>query len=118
MRTNYPYDVSATEGYHPTWNDGLLPYTSPTGSFQANGYGLFDMTGNVSEWCNDWQSHTYYASRPDPDVSPTGPTSGDQRCLRGGSWAGNARSCRVASRDGLGPDHCFLVIGFRIVLDS
>src|SRR4030042_3968874 len=39
----YPYDVNPTQGYHPTWNDGNEPYTSPVGSFAANGYGLYDM---------------------------------------------------------------------------
>lgn len=50
----YPYDVSPTRGYHPTYNDGIAPYTSPVGVFAANGYGLHDMTGNLYEWCWDW----------------------------------------------------------------
>jgi formylglycine-generating enzyme required for sulfatase activity len=111
----YPYDVSPTEGYHPTWNDGIRPYTSPVGSFSANGYGLYDMTGNAWEWCNDWYSSTYYGSSP-PN-NPTGPTSGCCCVVRGGNWFINAVICRVASRGNWAPHAHLNSIGFRIVLD-
>ncbi len=114
-RPLYSYDVSPTEGFHPTWNDGIIPYTSPVGSFPANSYGLYDVVGNVWEWCNDWHSDSYYASGP--TSNPQGPAIGSRRALRGGSWFSNAKYCRAASRDSLGPDHCYTVIGFRVVLD-
>lgn len=59
-KRDYRYDNSPTSGYHPTYNTGVFPYTSPVGYGAANGYGLYDMR-NVWEWCNDWHSPTYYS---------------------------------------------------------
>jgi sulfatase modifying factor 1 len=91
-----PYDTSATSGYHPDFQAFGFPYTARVGQFPGNAYGLFDMVGNVREWCWDWYSPTYYASSP--STNPTGPASGTQRVLRSGSWDVEADSVTCASR--------------------
>ncbi len=95
----YPYDVSPTPGYHPTFNDGVQPYTSPVGFFAPNCYGLYDMTGNVWEWCWDWYGG--YSSNSQTD--PRGPASGSIRVLRGGSWNSGALNCVTACRTSFDP---------------
>ncbi len=109
--SSYSYDVSATRGHHPAYNDGTSPYTSPVGSFAPNGYGLYDMAGNVWEWCNDWYSGTYYSTSP--AVDPTGPSSGSYRVRRGGGWDGNAVSTRVSLRRFNSPAVRWNNYGFR-----
>ncbi|MCX6904195.1 MAG: SUMF1/EgtB/PvdO family nonheme iron enzyme, partial [Verrucomicrobia bacterium] len=91
------YDISPTRGYPAAYTNGGIPYTSPVCSFPANDYGLHDMMGNVWAWCWDWFSGTYYASSPASD--PRGPTSGQKRSFRGGSWAADAQNGRVCSRN-------------------
>ncbi len=110
------YDISPTSGYHPDWNDGIKPYTSVVGSFSANAYGLYDMAGNVGEFCNDWYGSNYYSvSLYD---NPKGPASGMDCVPRGGGWNYSASICRVACRNYGGYlDFRYGYVGFRIVLD-
>ena len=110
----YPYDLSDPNGYHPDYND-VMPYTAPVGSFSANGYGLYDMAGNVWEWCNDWYDPDYYDTSPYDN--PTGPASGSGRVLRGGGWSSTAHGCRVADRNFSSPGGRGRYYGVRIVLD-
>ena len=109
------YDVSPTRGYHPAYATGSQPYTSPVGSFALNGFGLFDMAGNVFEWCWDWFDSSYYSSWP--ESNPRGPSSGFYRVSRSGSWGGDARRCRVSNRGGSTvPGYGGNALGFRAVL--
>ena len=92
-----------------------MPYTAPVGSFAANGYSLYDMAGNVWEWCNDWYDSNYYGTSPYDN--PTGPASGSGRVPRGGCWGNDAILCRVAYRFNFSPGDRSFGLGFRIVLD-
>jgi formylglycine-generating enzyme required for sulfatase activity len=110
----FAYDTSLTRGYHPTFNDGVSPLTSPVGYFAANGYGLYDMAGNVWQWCWDWYGSYSSSSQTDP----CGPTSGSDRVLRGGGWGFSAIDCRAAGRGYYSPTGGYDLMGFRSVLPS
>jgi formylglycine-generating enzyme required for sulfatase activity len=110
----YGYDlVGYTTGYHPDHDEGGTPYTSPVKSFAANGLGLYDMAGNLFEWCGDWSKRVYSGSSPITD--PVGPESGSNRMIRGGVWSISAGYCRVAYRDhARRPSYSDQYIGFRV----
>ena len=99
---------------HAGWyqgNSGSSTY--PVGKKDPNAFGLYDMHGNVVEWCWDWLERNYYTTGPADD--PHGATSGFRRVCRGGSWMSSASYCRSAFRNSAGPAFRFPLSGFRIV---
>ena len=95
-------------------NDNSNGQTHEVGQKQANELGIYDMTGNVWEWCSDWYDSNYYASSP--AENPTSPATGSSRVIRGGGWGNSAQYCRVANRDFFAPGHRGSDVGFRLVL--
>jgi formylglycine-generating enzyme required for sulfatase activity len=94
-------------------NDGF-DKTGPVGSLKPNDWGLYDMHGNVWEWCSDWYADSYANANK---TDPTGPVSGTNRVLRGGSWFINPQGCRSASRYRNVPGGRDSFVGFRVAVD-
>ena len=127
-----PAKANVPESKNP-YRTGPLPWTTPVGFFSANGFGLYDMAGNVWQWCTEWYERNYYAYSP--AENPPGPAEGSPmpdgkayRCMRGGSWFnGEYGHSRVSNRDPsyfrgpdpithrTDPDGPYFHIGFRVI---
>ena len=94
----------------------FLTRTTTVGSYRPNAWGLYDMHGNVSEWCSDYYTANYYTTSPAED--PAGPVHGPGRVHRGGSWSSDANSCRTTYRDHVIDPYGYRTRGFRIVLSE
>ena len=107
----YPWGSnSITSGDANYWGSNIGT-TVDVGNYAANGYGLYDMAGNVWEWTGDWYG-TYSASA---QTNPTGPASGSHRVLRGGGWVTSAINLRCAARSYINPTSRYNGLGFRVL---
>lgn len=103
--TNIPFPfISRRDGY---------AWTAPVGKFQPNAFGLYDMHGNVEEWCSDWYDEHYYETSPMDD--PQGPSAGSSRVFRGSSFRAPPVCLRCAGRFDGSPSLCGCNSGFRVV---
>lgn len=101
--------------YKFNFKDGYAA-TSPVGRFKPNAFGLYDVLGNVNEWCSDWWGSGYYGESPVDD--PPRPTAGSDRVDRGGSWGTGARYCRSAYRYWSSPESWGNNLGSRVASSS
>jgi formylglycine-generating enzyme required for sulfatase activity len=105
-------DDPAKLGDYAWYLDNSASKAHPVGQKKANAWGLYDMHGNVCEWCADWYDSTYPAGDA---TDPTGPTNGEARVLRGESWVGAATELRAANRVGTPAYYHNSHVGFRLV---
>ena len=116
-QTAFSFGASSEELGSYAWHNDIMSrpeeYAHRVGKKRPNGFGLYDMHGNVWEWCNDWYSSDYYLSSPKND--PTGPSTGSYRVGRGGGWSSSAHECRSAHVFRFQPSNRNGSLGFRVV---
>lgn len=97
------------------YKENSMSMSHPTGSKVPNELGIYDMSGNVWEWCWDWYSNSY---SPEAVTNPHGVEQGIERCRRGGSWAQISKSARSSNRLGTPPELKFNYVGIRLVKNA
>ena len=109
----YPWGDAAPTSADANYDENV-GHPTPVGEYPANGYGLYDMAGNVREWCFDAYDADFYAESDDR-WNPVAYGTDDGRVFRGGSWFGSARALRVAARDRSSAPFTIDIVGFRCV---
>ena len=112
-RSRLSRETEEWEMFAYAWFGGYRTHT--VGGKRANAWGLYDMHGNIWEWCRDWYGRDYYANSTADD--PAGPSGGTSRVLRGGCWWGAVRGCRSALRYSGGPAGRRDILGLRVSVD-
>jgi len=113
-RANYA-DKNTDFAWRDRTADDGNKYVAPVGSYEPNGFGLYDMAGNVLEWVRDYYSEDYY--RFTPEVDPEGPGHGENRVMKGGEWTFSPVNLRCAFRGWARPDLAFYNGGFRVIIE-
>jgi formylglycine-generating enzyme required for sulfatase activity len=114
--TRYSFGIHDNQlGAHAWYDANSKKMTHVVGGKRPNKFGLYDMHGNVYEWCSDWYDENYYDNSPDTD--PTGPESGTERVIRGGCWYREPYFVRSADRSSNNPINRFSGDGFRVLLE-
>lgn len=114
--TTTPWSFGENEdiaGDYAWINENSNKTTNPVGSKEPNAWGIYDMYGNIQEWCADWYTNKYQIEN---STDPIGPSSGDSRIVRGGGWGENTIDIRSSYRNCNGPDGKNDGIGFRCVM--
>jgi formylglycine-generating enzyme required for sulfatase activity len=113
-KTIFHYGNQLT-GTQANFSDSEIYSTVAVGTYRPNSFGLYDMHGNVAEWCQDYFDHDYY--RHSPEIDPIGPASGWYRVIRGGEFRSSTRFCASAARESANPDNGAYNLGFRVVCE-
>jgi sulfatase modifying factor 1 len=111
---NFPWGDEPPQSlpdYATRWRTG----PEPVARYAANAFGLYDICDNVHEWCSDWYDPNYYATSP--KRNPRGPTSGQRKASRGGSWRHHVKVARCSARSSIPPEFQYADYGFRVACD-